>query len=288
MQESFSTAELCFVVENPSLQFLSFIRKLNCLLQGGRGHSPPAPPPALPIPNGAEERGHVRLRKLPCTLRAHLHSLELSALAQALTFLPPRVSKWLCSSFTVMGKGSVQRGPPKGSSLNTSTLLGGCWDFSQSAGTFSMVLPWLLFSGAVDRGAGRRRSARLGLRALADSHLSLRSFTEPFCRVRSGSSSVPCQYMYNRYVGSETAVMHWQRLSQGCLGPPWVTAQAKEQGSYRLGQKPLPSGKRNPCHQETEAGKCQFHSVSVEAQQTHTRAFIDFFFFFKERKENEN
>lgn len=67
--------------------------------------------------------------------------------------------------------------------------------------------------------------------------------------------------------------------------------------SQRTGQlqtgkeaKPLPSGKRNPCHQETEAGKCQFHSVSVQAQQTHARAFIDFFFFsvFKERKENEN
>lgn len=115
--------------------------------------------------------------------------------ARALTFLPPRISKRLCSSFTAMVERSIWRGPPRGSSLNTST-------FSLSARTFSTVLLCLVLSGTGDLRAGRRRSVKLDLGALAHSHLCVRSFTEPFCRGKSGSSSVPCQC--NIYLGSET------------------------------------------------------------------------------------
>lgn len=115
--------------------------------------------------------------------------------ARALTFLPARISKWLCSSFTAMVERSIWRGPPRGSSLNTSTL-------SLSASSFSTLLLCLVLSGTGDRRAGRRRSVKLDLGALAHSHLCVRSFTEPFCRGKSGSSSVPCQY--NIYMGSET------------------------------------------------------------------------------------
>lgn len=87
-----------------------------------------------------------------------------------------------------------------------------------SAGTFSMVLLQLILAGTGDRGAGEHRSVGPGLVASVDSHLRLRSSTEPFCRGKSASSSVPCQR--NRYLGSEAGGTVPAKAAAGRLQSP--------------------------------------------------------------------